>query len=753
MKIKKFVTYIGLLCAIFLGILLTSEPLYTPTALSVSPLLTHFPKYIAHKGIVSGEFHGNTLQAIQEALASYVDGIEVDVRFSKDNVPFLYHSKYLEDETDGHGKPENHTWEELQKLTYKESPEEKIVSLEDIFALVGSQKFIFLDIKTHKIFNTAIIEELKRLIYACNLENTVYVESFNPFFLISIRLMARDVLLMYDFATNATAIGEEVQSQFDGIPWLLKQPFFQKQVRRIVRPDVLGPRFNTDRVLLKSLIDHGYPLIAWTVDDPKVTQELFDMGIKGVQTNKPLTLIQETQSLSQVVFDAGGSTSHTDKVIHVKRIQDIIDAIKEARSKNKKITLAGRRHSMGGQTILNGAIQLDILGLNHVVYNKEAQSVTVGAGATWKKIQQILDAHGRSVKVMQSDNIFTVAGSVSVNVHGWQVGCPPIGSTILSMTVVLPDGTVRHISPDKELELFNLIVGGYGLFGVITEVELETVPNISVTFHAAFMKPTAFIHSFQKNVTNNPKVELAYGRLSVDQDHLFDEIGLFWYEKTSSTKDESTHTQGIKPESFVALKRGIFRISQYFELGKKLRWSAEKFYAEKMSKEGAISRNNAMNTDIHILWPLYGKNKDILHEYFVPKKHLAPFIDALKKRILDFGINVLNVTIREVRRDATSLMAYAKDDVFALVCLFSQKQTPEDEEKMRTFTQKVIDDALKMNGSFYLPYRLHFTKEQLLKAYPSTLDWMVLKKKWDPDQIFDSQFFEYIEELLKEKEG
>jgi FAD/FMN-containing dehydrogenase/glycerophosphoryl diester phosphodiesterase len=739
MIINKILKTFAFSFCILLGIYFYKEPVYTPTAILTPSMHAYFPQYIAHKALVSGEYSGNTLEAIQEALTSYVEGIEIDVRLSKDGVPFLYHSDFLEGATNGHGKPEDHNWNQLQQFMYNDDHHSKIVSLDEVLELVGSQKFIFLDIKTDKILNEKFSTTIADLIRNHHLQESVIVESFNPFFLASMRLKDRNILLMYDFTLNAIAMGEEVQEQFDKIPWLLKQPFFQKQIRRIVRPDILGPRYNVEKNMLRSFIDNGYPVITWTVDDPEIAQELFEIGVKGIQTNQPLQLLQSAPLKQQLVYDAGGTHARPHEIIHVKDTQDILAAINKANNTQKKITIAGRRHTMGGQALLDESIQLNMLGLDHVVYNPEKKTVTAGAGASWKKIQTVLNQHGRSVKVMQSDNIFSVGGSLSVNVHGWLVRVAPIASTVLSIIIVTADGEIRHTNSRNETELFRSIFGGYGLFGVIVEAELETVPNSNVLFHAKYMKPEKFLKEFDRNITKNPSVELAYGRLCVDQDNLFEEVGLFWYEKTNQPSSDK-----IKPESMVGLKRLVFRLSELFEAGKKLRWNVEKAYAIKKTHSGAISRNNAMNTDIHILWPLYGKNKDVLHEYFVPKNQLCPFLQSLRKNVLAYHMNILNVTIRDVSKDNISLLPYAKQDMFALVCLFSQKRELEDEAKMKEFTEKVVEDVLKLNGSFYLPYRLHYTRQQLLKAYPEIGDWIKLKRKWDPKQVFDSEFFQYI---------
>ena len=137
-----------------------------------------------------------------------------------------------------------------------------------------------------------------------------------------------------------------------------------------------------------------------------------------------------------------------------------------------------------------------------------------------------------------------------------------------------------------------------------------------------------------------------------------------------------------------------------------------------------------------------------MHEYFIPKKHVSQFIQKLKTHIIAHNIKILNVTIREVKKDATSFLTYAKQDVYGVVCLFSQGRTPEEEKKMKKFTQAVIDDALAVSGTFYLPYRLHYTSKQLLSAYPEIKSWIKLKKKYDPNSIFQSQFFSYINTIL-----
>jgi glycerophosphoryl diester phosphodiesterase len=290
MKFKYQITILFILALIGFGIYLYVEPPYTLAATPASEHHHRFPKIIAHKSMVSDKYVANSLKAIQNALASNIDGIKIDVRLAKDKIPFLYHGDMLEDATNGQGIPEALTWEQLKKIYYIEDKTSKLVKLEEVFNIVGSQKYIFLYVKNSDIFNAEISKIIYNLIANYHLENTVVVESLNPFFLTSMRFISQDVQLMYDFITNAQTIDEEMQSQTNKLPWILKQPFVQKQIRRIMCPDILGPRWNIEQELIKSLVDHGYTIVTWTVNEAELAQKMFALGVKGVQTNYPLML-------------------------------------------------------------------------------------------------------------------------------------------------------------------------------------------------------------------------------------------------------------------------------------------------------------------------------------------------------------------------------------------------------------------------------------------------------------------------------
>src|SRR5207248_224147 len=97
-----------------------------------------------------------------------------------------------------------------------------------------------------------------------------------------------------------------------------------------------------------------------------------------------------------------------------------------------------------------------------------------------------------SPAVMQSNHDFSVGGTLCVNAHGWPVPYGPVGATARAFRLMLADGTVLTCSPKDNTELFNLAVGGYGLFGIVIDVELDAVENVLLDAQYEVMPSTRF---------------------------------------------------------------------------------------------------------------------------------------------------------------------------------------------------------------------------------------------------------------------
>ena len=700
---------------------------------------SRLPLVIAHKAHVEG-LPPNTLAGVRKLLETDVGGIEIDIQLSKEGIPFLFHDDDLQPKTTGQGPLSKLSSVEIKTLRYLEgSKEHSLPSLEEVFQAVGNKKILFLDIKDNGVLDSGMARALARLIQKYALHQTVIVETFNPLFLNRIKKLDPKILVQFDYLEDATPTAEESPEQLNQIPWMLKQPLFHWFVRSSIQPDILGVRFSNCKNEIRKLSQHGYPVIAWTIDEAEVAEGLLEAGAVGIQTNRPVELLEELSHVSMFVQDASLSEKiSVDRVVDVVEQSDIEKALAYAREHNKKISIAGSQHSMGGQSYAEGNVILKMTRFNHISYDEESQRIKVQSGATWEQIQPYLDLYGRSVIVMQSDTLFSVGGSLGANVHGWQVGYGPLAGTVHRFTLMLADGSVVTCSRKENQELFRAVLGGYGLFGVILEVELDTCSNRMLAKESHYFPMDNYPAKYQKEVSERGTVQLAYGRLSLGGNQLLQEASLNTFRLAHELEVEP-----LKPEKGTLIKRKIFRFSERSEGGKYLRWIAEKRLSGILDKK-MLSRNNAMHPDIHVLWNEDPQKRDVLQEYFIPKANFQAFVDTLRTHVKASGMNLINVTIREVLKDKDSFMAYAREDVFAFVLFFSQGKDDVSEERMKGFTEQMIDKVLHLGGTFYLPYRLHYRLDQFRKSYPMYGEFIALKKKYDPEELFTSQFWYHL---------
>src|SRR6218665_3558287 len=122
-------------------------------------------KIFGHAGdgidISSAPYQENTTQAIEYAL-NYpeISGVEVDVQWSKDGTPWLYHDEDLSLQTNGEGKIRDKTDQELMAIKYKGLNNEKLTKLVDIISLIGS-KTLILDFKSSAVGSLLSLQEVQ----------------------------------------------------------------------------------------------------------------------------------------------------------------------------------------------------------------------------------------------------------------------------------------------------------------------------------------------------------------------------------------------------------------------------------------------------------------------------------------------------------------------------------------------------------------------------------------------------------------
>ena len=353
------------------------------------------------------------------------------------------------------------------------------------------------------------------------------------------------------------------------------------------------------------------------------------------------------------------------------------------------------------------------------------------------------------MKSMQSINIFSVGGSLSVNGHDIDPMPGQVAPTVRSMRIMLNNGEVMKTSPTENVDLFRHALGGYGLFGVILDVDLDIVDNEMYERQALYMDYKDYPRYYRTNVENNSGIGLVFGRLSVSPGSFLRETAVHIYSKTQFDGSLPPLTTG----RYNSLDRFIINFSKTGGTGRWLRWTLEKYVEPHLHR--CVTRNQAMNQKEACLVSrneemyddmAYLKNRlpdtDILQEYFIPYDRMPEFVDGLRDVVRRNKANLLNVTIRTVHKDRVTALPYAKEDMFGFVLYFNVGFDDKDNEILKETTTGLIDVAERAGGTYYLPYQLFYSKEQLRKAYPEVDGFFTAKNKYDPIGLFSNKFYE-----------
>ena len=415
-------------------------------------------------------------------------------------------------------------------------------------------------------------------------------------------------------------------------------------------------------------------------------------------------------------------------------IERIVAAVKRH---SGPISIGGGRYSMGGQTATDGALQIDMRKFDKVVdFSKDRKEITVQAGATWREVLEYIDRYDLSLRIMQTYANFTVGGSLSVNVHGRYVGQGPLVFSVKSIRMVLANGDVVLAGPSNNAELFYGAIGGYGALGVIVEATLSLTDNVRVERKSKVMAFSDYAKFFDNQIRNDPNVVFHNADLYPNS---FDTVRAVSYVKTD--KPVTVEDRLIPSDESYRTDRLAFTMISEWPGGK---WYRRHVVDPWIFRGERIEwRNYEASYDVRELEPASrDESTYVLQEYFVPVRQLGEFVPKMARILNRRKVNAINVSIRHAKQDPGTLLAWAKTEVFALVLYYKQGTTPEARQAVQVWTSELIDAALSVGGSYYLPYQIIASDAQFHAAYPRADEFFALKSKVDPTNKFRNRLWD-----------
>lgn len=225
----------------------------------------------AHRG-ASEYAPENTKSAFYLALIQGANGIETDVRRSKDGELILFHDKILDNVTDGKGDVNDLTLQELKCLKVFGNCAtdfyDRILTLREFLSCFANYDIHF----AIELKDSDLEEDVLRLVEEFGIQDRITITSFEFAYLSKVKQICPD-----------TRIG-----------WLVKEPDEEhiQQLLSIGGEEICPDAKSITDESLQRWRDAGLGVRAWGVPGKRALKKLCDLGVDGMTVNYPDRLYQ-----------------------------------------------------------------------------------------------------------------------------------------------------------------------------------------------------------------------------------------------------------------------------------------------------------------------------------------------------------------------------------------------------------------------------------------------------------------------------
>ncbi len=357
-------------------------------------------------------------------------------------------------------------------------------------------------------------------------------------------------------------------------------------------------------------------------------------------------------------------------------VDSLLAAVRSLIAAKTAFSIAGGRHAMGGQQFATDATLLDTRGVSALLsFDDERGLAEFGAGAAWPYVIAATNAKSLRWGIRQKQtgaDDMTLGGAVSANAHGRGLIIGPIVDDVESLRLVTPQGDLVTCSRTQNPDLFSLVIGGYGLFGVIATVTLRLGPRRKLRRLVDVLDIDDALSCVRRRVHQG----CLYGdfQYAIDPaDPGFLLRGVFaCYLPADESTDKPDPNADLKPDDWGKLlalahtdKRTAFALySQHY-----------------LASHGRVYWSDAMQLSTYI--PSYDQflgdgdtHSLMIGELFVPPDELSEFLARSRCILRERSAEDIYGTIRAIQPDRVTFLPWARRDYACVIFNLSLPTPP-----------------------------------------------------------------------------
>jgi FAD/FMN-containing dehydrogenase len=448
--------------------------------------------------------------------------------------------------------------------------------------------------------------------------------------------------------------------------------------------------------------------------------------------------------------------TRVDAVVEPTSVGDVQRALAFARRHGRAVSIAGGRHAMGGQQFAEDAMLLDMRGMRRVRgLDAERGIVDVEAGIEWPELiaalARLQASRARTWSIVQKQtgaDRLTIGGALAANVHGRGLRFRPIVQDVESFTLVDAAGDVVGCDRATNAELFRLVIGGYGLFGVVTSVRLRLAPRRKLRRVVEVRACETLPGAFAQRIADG----FEYGDFQFSTDPASDDFLRTGVFSCYRPVPDATPV----PASQHELHAGDWAELLYLAHTDKRR-AFERYRDHYLATDGQIYWSDEHQLGVYLddyhraLDRRLGsavRATEMITEIYVPRPLLPDLLAEMREDFRRHGVDLIYGSVRLIERDDETFLAWAREPWACVVLNLHVTHTDAGLGHAASAFRRLIDMAARRGGTYYLTYHRWATRAQVEACHPRLAELLRRKRVYDPDERFQSEWYRHYRAML-----
>ena len=448
--------------------------------------------------------------------------------------------------------------------------------------------------------------------------------------------------------------------------------------------------------------------------------------------------------------------TRVSEVARPESVGTLRDLVRRAGKQGDAISIAGGRHAMGTQQFATDSIHVDMRGLARVLnFDGERGWMEVEAGIEWPGlVDHYLEVQkdnarpwGIAQKQTGADRL-TIGGTMAANAHGRVLTRKPFVADVESFVLMDADGELRTCSRTENTELFRLVIGGYGMFGIATSATIRLVPRRKVERVVELANAEDLMPAFERRIAEG----FEWGDFQFSTDDRSEDFlrrGVFSCYRAVDPATPMPETQKrLREEDWRQLlylahadkAEGFRRYSSYY-----LSTSGQLYWSDTHQMANYLDDyHGPLDQQLHAREP----GTEMITEIDVPRDRFTDFLTEVREDFRRHQVNMIYGTVRLIEKDDEGFLTWAKQPY---VCTIFNLHTSHTDEGLRRSADafcRLIDMAARRNGSYYLTYHRWADRARVESCYPQFAEFLRLKRKYDPRARFQSDWWRHYSKLF-----